>query len=318
MFSARCLSGRLRLSLVIVLCSWHLPAQEKLSFQPASWQWNANVTGTISQVSFSNWTAGGDDYSFLAGLKSSIDPEWSDSLWNFSGSWEGRFSVFGGRHLPPQKTEDRLELNLKFGREIWRSATLASSLYCVAFTDLQSQFLPDYDLIGDPGGGQYVSNFLAPGYVTDGFGLDYRSDSLGLSVVLTPISTKQTLIYDRGVDRTLYNMHPGQRVRSSPGAYARINFSKELLSRTTLTVKTILFADYSEKSTVDVSFFGEVDYQVLSFLKLYLSLQMLHDDDINVRLYEDLDGDGSSDDFAGVGRRLQLFGQFGIGIGIDF
>jgi hypothetical protein len=318
MLSLRQHSGGLRLILVIVACSWHLSAQDKLNFRSASWQWNANVTGTISQVSFSNWTAGGDDYSFLAGLKSSIDPEWSDSLWNFSGSWDGRFSVFGGRNLPPRKTEDRLELNLKFGRMVWQSTTLASSLYLVAFTDLQSQFLPDYDLSGDPNGGQYVSNFLAPGYVTDGFGLDYRSDSLGLSVILTPISSKQTLIFDRGVDRTLYNMLPGQRVRSSPGAYGRINFSKELLPRTTLTAKTILFADYSEKSTVDVSFFGEVDYRILSFLKLYLSLQMLHDDDINVRLYEDLDGDGSSDDFAGVGRRLQLYGQFGVGIGFDF
>lgn len=318
MFFSRHRSGGLRFFILIITCSWHLSAQDKLYFRPASWQWNASVTGTISQVSFSNWTAVGGDYSFIAGLKSTINPSWSDGLWSFDGSWDGRFSVFGGRHLPPQKSEDRLELNLKFGRLAWHDSDGAASLYFVAFADLQTQFLPDYDLIGDPGGREYTKNFLAPGYVTNGVGVDFRDDSLGLSIVLTPIASKQTLIYDRGIDRTLYAMSPGQRVRSSPGAYAHLSFSDEVFPRTTVLVKSILFQDYSEKSTVDFAFLGEVDYRVISFLKLYVSVQMLHDDDINVRLYEDIDGDGSSDDFAGIGRRLQLYGQLGIGISVDF
>jgi hypothetical protein len=293
-------------------------SQDDLSFRPSEWQWNANITGTISHVSFKNWAAGGEDYSYGAGMKMRIDPTWSSDLWSFSGSWDGRLSTFGGRSLPPRKTEDRFELNLKFGRMIWKDDWMASSFHIVLFGDLHTQFLPDYDFIGDPNGKHYISNFMAPGSVTDGIGLDFRSDSLNLSIVATPFASKQMIVLDRGVDRIYYGLDSNQNIESSPGAYARITFAKEIFPRTTLSIKSIFFADYSEKATVDMSFLGEIDYNLTSFLKLYVSLQMLNDDDMKVRLYTDIDGDGDSDDFAGIGQKLQMYGQFGIGINISF
>jgi len=293
-------------------------SQDDLTFQPSEWEWNGSIAGTISHVSFSNWAAGGNEYSYVAGLKIRIDPVWSDSVWSFSGSWDGRFSTFGGKSLPPRKTEDRFELNLKFGRLLWNNDWLGSSFHIVGFTDLHTQFLPDYDFIGDPDGSHYISNFMAPGYVTDGLGLDFRSDSLNLSIIITPIASKQTIVLDRGVDGTFFGLDSNQHINSSPGAYARITFSKELFPKTTLSIKSIFFADYSQKSTIDLSFLGEIDYHVTSFLKLYISLQMLNDDDMKVRLYEDLDEDGSSDDFAGLGQQLQLYAQFGVGVNFNF
>ncbi|RPI06003.1 MAG: DUF3078 domain-containing protein [Ignavibacteriae bacterium] len=293
-------------------------SQDDLSFRPSEWEWNSSITGTISHVSFKNWAAGGEDYSYVAGLKMRIDPTWSSDLWSFSGSWDGRFSTFGGRSLPPRKTEDRFELNLKFGRMIWQDDWMASSFHVVLFGDLHTQFLPDYDFIEDPHGTHYTSNFMAPGWVTDGIGLDFRSDSLNLSIVVTPLASKQMIVLDRGVDRSYYGLGPNQNMESSPGAYARITLSKEIFARTSLSIKSIFFADYSEKSTVDMSFLGEVDYHLTSFLKLYVSLQMLNDDDMKVRLYTDLDGDGDIDDFAGIGQKLQLYGQFGVGINVSF
>jgi hypothetical protein len=292
--------------------------QDDISFRPSDWQWNGSITGTISHVSFSNWAGGDGDYSYVAGMKLRIDPTWSNGRWSLVGSWDGRFSTFGGKSLPPRKTEDRFELNLKFGHMFWKSDWLASSFHIVIFSDLHTQFLPDYDFIGDPNGSHYISNFMAPGYLTDGIGLDFRSDSLNLSIVVTPIASKQSIVLDRGVDGTYFGLDKGRHINSNPGAYARITFSKEVLRKTTLSIKSIFFADYTEKATVDLSFLGEIDYRITSFLKLYVSLQMLNDDDMKVRLYADLDGDGSSDDFAGLGKQLQLYGQFGVGINVDF
>ena len=107
--------GVFYLSLFFIPASVELIAQDNLSFSPSPWQWNASITGTLSYVSFKNWSAVGEDFSYVVGMKMYIDPTWSNNGWSFAGAWDGRFSTFGGNSLPPRKTEDRLELNLKFG-----------------------------------------------------------------------------------------------------------------------------------------------------------------------------------------------------------
>ncbi len=315
------MTGSLRSFFAIVflgLVTSRLNAQSDLLYGVFPWQWNASVTGSISNISLSHWADGGDEYSYVAGLKFAIDPSWSDGRWSFIGSWDGRFATFGGKSLPPRKTEDRLELNGKIGRVIWSTDSRSLSLHVTAFVNLLTQFLPDYDFIGDPKGTHYISNFMAPGYVTDGLGLDLRSDSLNLSVTITPIASKQTLVLDRGIDVTYFGVDPGRRTESSLGAYARITFAHDIFERTRFNVKTILFSDYSERSTVDLSGFAELDFRVTDYLTVFTSLQILNDDDMKIRLYADLDGDGSSDDFAGIGHGIQLYGQLGVGVTVSF
>jgi hypothetical protein len=310
--------GLLFVSLLSSTYTLDLFAQGNLSFYTSPWQWNASITGTLSHVSFRNWADDGDNFSYLVGMKMNIDPTWSNNGWSFAGAWDGQFSTFGGNSIRPRKTSDRLELNAKFGRMLWKSDWFGSSLHVVLFSDLLTQFLRNFDDSDDPNGTNYTKNFMAPGSLTDGLGLDYRSDSLGLSIVLTPIASKQTIVLDNGVDGTTFGLDTNQHINSHPGAYAHIRLKKEIFPNTTLSIKSIFFADYSERSTVDLSFLGEVDYQVTSFLKLYVSLQMLNDDDMKISLYEDLDGDGNPDDFAGFSHELQLYGQLGVGINIDF
>ena len=202
---------------------------------------------------------------------------------------------------------------------IWKSDWLASSFHVILFSDLQTQFLRGYDFIGDPDGKYYISNFMAPGYVTDGIGLDFRSDSLGLSVVIAPYASKQTIVLDHGVDGTRFGLDTNQKINSHPGAYACITLLKEIFPKTTVSIKSIFFSDYSERSTVDLSFLGEIDYKIASFLKLYVSLDMLNDDDMKIPLYEDLEGRiGCGNIFAGLGEKLQFYGQFGVGLNINF
>jgi hypothetical protein len=303
-----------------LFCSQVLPlyAQDDFDFQPSQWRWNGQISGSISHVSFKNWTANNNEFSYVAGLSSRLYPKYSDNSWIFIGSWDGRFSMFGGNSQPLRKTEDRLELNLKFGRSLWSNSERSTSLYIILFNDLQTQFLPEYDRFADPHKPHYISNFLAPGYMTNGIGVDFRFDSLNLSIVVTPIAMKQTMVFDRGVDRTYYGLDTNQNIENVSGAYTRLIFSKEIFSKITLSMKSIFFVDYSEQFFIDVSFFGEIDYAITSYLKLYTSLHILSDDDLKVRLYEDLDADGLSDDFAGVGQHLQLYGQMGIMISINF
>lgn len=296
---------------LIVLFQSVTIAQEDLTFGANPWIWNGSVNASVSEVSFKNWTAGGE-YSYLLGLNSSMDPQWSDSVWSFVGSWEGEFSVYKRKSEAARKVDDDLELNLKAGYHI------EGNLHAVLFADLQSQFWPGYDFYSSPSPTDYISNFMAPGYLTNGLGIDFRSNSLGLSIVFSPAASKETMDFDKGVDPTQYGIQAGRHVHTEFGAYMRITYAKTILPRTSVDLRTILFDNYRKRFGPDLSFKGEIDYSITSFLKLYAKANMLNDDDLNVNIYEDLNGNGQQNDFAGVGPRLQITTQLGVAIGTDF
>lgn len=298
-------------ALILCLHTLSIPAlaQNDLTYDLSPWVWNGSASVTTSHISFSNWAAGGN-YTYMLGFTSSVSPQWSDSVWSFVGSWQGSFSVFKSKNQPHQKANDGLEINFKMGK------LMIPLVHVVVFADLKTQFWPGYNVDIDPE--NYVSNFMAPAFLTNGIGADYREDQIGLSVVVTPLSTKQTIVLDRGVDPTQYGVAPGKKILSASGAYARIMFNNEIFPKITVSTRAILFADYSQNFSPDLMFTGEVDYMLTSNFKLFFSVELLNDDNINVSLYEDLDGDGSPDDFAGVGPRLQVFTQLGIGISVTF
>ena len=310
----------LRHFLFVTLCLSILSpvySDDDFTFQPVKWEWGGEITGKFSHASFRNWTADGGDYAYDAGITTSLEPRWADSVWSFNASWDGRYSVMGGKSFKFKKTEDKLEINLKFGRNVWTSQKKTEAVYLVAFGDLQTQFAPQFDDIGDPSQRHYISNFMSPGFITDGISMDYRNNFLGLSIAATPLASKITMVYDKGVDKSYYQIDSNHHYTSEAGAYARITFQNNIGKKTTVSLKTILFKDYTKRSSVDLSLFGEIDVQVFSFLKIYASLNMINDDDINIRIYEDIDHDGD-DDFAGVGKRLQICSQIGLGISFSF
>ncbi len=297
----------------MVCWSWTtLLGQDILNFQRTSFHWQGNVEASFTHMSFSNWSAGGDEYSYALGLKSNLNPSASNGMWSFNASWDGEFSMMKSKSLPVRKTNDRLDFSLKFGRKVW------NSLHLVVAADLQSQFWPGYDIYEDPDQEHYVSNFMAPGYLLAGLALDLRLDSLNLSVLCTPVASKITYVLDHGVDPTSYSINPGKKTHTEFGAYVHVTFSKEILPKTNATIKSVVFVNYAERFEPDLSLHGELDYNITSFLKLFASVQLLNDDDIKVRVYEDLDHDGSSDDFAGVGPRLQSTVQLGLLFSISF
>jgi hypothetical protein len=264
-------------------------------------------------MNFSNWAAGGgDDFSITAGIKTTMNPSFSNGIWGFVASADAEFSTMKSSTQPSHKTNDRLELSLKVGRKI------GGVFHVVAESDLQSQCWPGYDLMGDPGQKKYSSNFLAPGYFLYGIALDARFDSLNLSVLVAPFGVKKTVVLDRGVDPTKYGLPAGAHQMTEFGAFAHITFTRDILPKTTLTLKSILFANYTEKFSPDLSLFVELDYNIASYIKIFGSVQMLNDDDIKVNVYTDLDHDGSSNDFVGVGPRLQFNTQLGISLTVDF
>lgn len=294
---------------LLLLMATTSPAQDDLTFGANPWTWNGSVSATVGQVSFTHWAAGGE-FSYLLGLNSTISPQWSDSLWSFVGSWYGKYSVFKRKSEPARKVDDDLELSVKFGRMLF------PSFHAVVFADLQSQFWPGYDFYMSSTA--YTSNFMAPGYLTNGLGLDYRTNDQVLSIILSPFSSKETIVLDHGVDPTQYGVKKGKHVFGAPGAYSKITVNGKIIGSLSGNFRAILFKDYTRRVSPDLSFKGQLDYQLLSFLQLYFRLDLLNDDDINVNLYEDLDNDGSADDFAGVGPRLQVSTQLGIAVSVSF
>jgi hypothetical protein len=94
-------------------------------------------------------------------------------------AWDSSLILaFGGQHVhngsDPQKTDDRIELNSKYGYE------LKKSLYLAGVFQFRTQFTEGFNADGDR-----ISNLLAPAYAVLGIGLDYRPND-NFTVFVSP------------------------------------------------------------------------------------------------------------------------------------
>jgi hypothetical protein len=299
-------------TIVVMLLLYPLSAvaQKDLQYDANPWRWNGSVALTVSQFSFTNWAAGGEE-SYMVGLTSYITPEWSDGVWSFKGSWDGGFSVYKHKGQPPRSVDDEFELNIKLGHR------LTDRFHEVALLDVQSQFWPDYEYYSSSTPTDYISNFMAPGYILGGVGIDYRIDSTGFSTTLAPVASKVTTAFDEGVDPTAYGVPKGKRDRVEFGAYMSIIFADTLFTNTYLKASAMLFQNYRVRFGPDFSFIGRIDYAITSVFGIYARAHLLNDNDLKLIYYipptTTAGGDLISD-----GPDLQIETEVGIQLGVSF
>src|SRR5574343_447424 len=183
----------------------------------STWKKGGLTTLGISQSSFTNWAAGGISNVNVTSL---ISLYANQKLAN--SNWENNLDLgFGLQKLDGadyRKSEDRIELNSKYGRKI------NEKLNYSALLNFRSQFAQGFNYTDTSI--VYVSNFLAPSFTTLSAGLDYRPID-GLSMYLAPVTGKITTVIDSQLSNAgAYGVVPGKKVRFEFGALASIKYQK--------------------------------------------------------------------------------------------
>lgn len=225
----------------------------------------------ISQASFTNWAAGGISNVNVTSLISLYaNRKVAASNWeNNLDLGFGLQKIDGGEY---RKSEDKIELNSKYGRTINEKLN-----YSVLF-NFRSQFAQGFNYTDTSV--VYVSNFLAPSFTTISAGLDYRPLN-GLSLYFAPITGKITTVLDEKLSNAAaYGVDTGKTVRFEIGSLASIKYQKVFKNNIQLKSKLDLFSNFKNVQAIDVNWENIFAFQITKLLNVSLTTNLLYDQDI--------------------------------------
>ncbi len=242
---------------------------------------NVNFT----QVNLTNWAAGG--FNSVGGV----------ALFNgFANKHKGRIIwdnsaalAFGGVSQDgsdPIKTDDRIELNTKWGYE------LKKPWFAAAIAQFKTQFTEGFD----GASGARISNVMSPAYFTIGAGFDYRPND-HFSAFLSPAAAKITFVNDQnmadagayGVDPAVYDLNTAQLVsrgkttRFEFGAYARAQYTTTLCKNVTFLTRGDLYSNYLKNpQNIDVNWETLWTFKINDWFAATMNTLLIYDDDVTL------------------------------------
>lgn len=307
--------------LFFLLSSTSLSAQEptdsgkKAPEKP--WKITNASSITFSQVSLSNWAAGGEN-SVSGNGTYAINANYKKG----NNSWETAFEIAYGETRQGDaksiKNDDRIQFATKYGRkasEKWNYTVLGS---------FKSQMLPGED---NPTDRNVVSDWMAPGYFGLSIGMDYKPTQK-ISVFISPLAAKLTIVNRQdladlgsfGVKKAEYDglgnkVKDGENMLQEAGAFIKAQGIFPIYKeKITLTSKFELYSNYiTDPQNIDVLAENTLDAKINSWLTAKLFVLAFYDD--NSKTGKDTNGDGKMDKYTA---KIQVKEIFGLGIGVKW
>ncbi len=293
------------LTLSTILLSFTAVAQDPA--QPDTlWKFSGTTALNLSQLSLTNWAAGGDN-----SLSGNILINLSANYAKDKTSWENKlilgYGLIKQGDDPTRKSDDQIDFASKLGikaSEHW---------FYTMLVGFKSQFAVGYDRPGDADR-MKISNFMAPGYLNISLGMDYKPSD-AFSLLLSPLTGKFTFVLDDDLSAAgSFGLDPGQKSRGELGGYVKMAFKKEVVKNVTLDTKIDLFSNYLDHPQyIDVNWNLLINFKVNEFLSASLLTQLIYDYDI--KFGEDTTGDGEFDTFHD---KVQFKELFGLGLTYTF
>jgi len=264
------------------------------------WKKSGLLSANFSQVSLTNWAAGGQSsmsgvfmVNYLANYK-------KDSLsWDNYLDMRYGFLKEDGNDLT--KSSDKIEFNSKVGY-----ATGGGWNYS-GLVNFKSQFAPGYNYPRTPND-NYISKFLAPAYINIALGMDYKNEYM--SFFVSPVTGKFTIVNNDTLSaRGEFGVDPGEKFRSEFGASIRFGAKKEILKNVTAATKLDLFSNYfNNPGNIDVDWTFMLNLKVNEWLSANFLTQLVYDDDIKI-----LNSDNGKS-----APMVQFMEMFGVGLSFKF
>ena len=244
----------------------------------------------FSQVQLINWAGGGVSSASGNGLFNAFANRKKGKH-----SWDNSIALAYGLMAQEDrktfKTDDRLELNSKYGYEIGKS------LYFSTLFQFRSQFADGFKSVDDS---IAISRFLAPAYVLLGVGFDYKPND-NFSLFVSPAMARFVIVADQtladagafGVEAALRDtagtiVTPGENLDFQFGAYLNAQYKKDIAKNVNFFTRLELFSNYlREPQNVDVIWETMWTFKVNDWLAANLNTILLYDHDIDITRTED-------------------------------
>ena len=236
------------------------------------WQKGILYNLTFSQASLSNWAAGGDKFSISLGSILNMYARYSKDKMRWDNNFDFNLGYVNSTSLGSRKNDDRFDLVSKVGYSLNEKTNLAF------LGNLRSGFFKGYTYSGTKK--NFTSNLISPGYLLNSAGWDYRPNKT-ISLFLSPITARWVFVTDPILSQKgLYGVKPGQTLNFELGAYATINYLKEINPNVVYKAKLDLFSNYRNKpQNVDFFMTNILSVKISKLFNVTWAVDLIYDDD---------------------------------------
>ena len=188
---------KLLLSLLAIASALSLMAQDQQPESPWTMSGSAGITG--SQMTLTNWAAGGDP-----SVAADVQFNYSVDYKKDTKLWQNRLELAYGLNRTEsngvRKTNDKIYFSSSYGHKVY------DNLYISALLKFNTQFADGYDygVKLDEGGYKQTSGFMAPAYFSGGLGVEWNPKAW-LSVNASPATWKATVVTEETL-RPIYGL----------------------------------------------------------------------------------------------------------------
>lgn len=311
-----------KISIIFAFFSFHnvfsqVVIQTKLPDTITHWEGRNTIGFDISQIAFLNWNAGGN--SSVSGLlKGNFVREYTTDNVKWVNELVVKYGVNKQDGIELRKTDDAFQFSSTFGHR----KHVASNWYHSAKFNFNTQFTSGYSY---PNTEKAISKPLAPAYIFTGVGAEYSNKEELITVYLSPLTQKTTLVLDQklanegafGVEKAVYDenqelIRNGKKSRTELGVLVSASHKKEVWENITLENRLSLYSDYINNfGNIDVDWQLQMNLIVNSHVRANIGLNLIYDDDIKAK--EEVDGT-----LVTVGPKVQIKQVLGLGLVYNF
>jgi hypothetical protein len=277
--------------LLLALCSLQVSAQDKtvqglksessrtISKNTAdtskrAWKTGGTFNLNVNQGALSNWAAGGDKFSLSLTSLLNLFAHYKVGRHSWDNSLDLAYGMVNTTSLGQRKSDDRIDLVSKYGYELDKKWYLSSLL------NFRSQFTKGYAYPTDSTK-VLTSNFMSPAYVVLSIGMDYKPVD-GFSLFMSPITARWVIVQNDSLASVgAFGVDSGQHVKMELGAYASVNWNKNITPTTNYRTRLELFSNYRhDPFNVDIFWTNIVAVKVTKLINMNLSVDLIYDNDV--------------------------------------
>jgi len=291
--------NKILLVVLITGLSFSLLAQEKTdSIKP--WKFNGLTSINFSQVSLTNWSAGGENSYAFNGLLN-LGANYSKAKNDWANTLEIGYGVQKQGDQDLRKTDDYIDFVSKYGRKVSKSFFISAMLNFKTQMNEGKKYETDTSYV--------ISEFLAPGYLQGALGMEYKPNETFYAVI-SPVAGKLTMVLDDTLSaRGSFGVDPGEKTRLELGGSASVGVKQEILKNVILSSTLGLFSNYLENAqNIDVDWKVMINMKINDYLSANLNTHLIYDDDIKT----------SDDNGNPRGAKVQFKEVFGVGLTYKF
>ncbi len=235
------------------------------------------IGANFSSVGLTNWAGGGNN-SISLGANTGLGLNYVTRSISWNNSIEAGYGVIKLGTDGFRKTDDRLILSSKFGHKA------ASHLSYSALLDFRTQFAKgfDYNKLDSAGNYLRISDFMSPGYLTIGLGMNYKPADF-IDIYFSPLSNRVIFVLDDSMSIAgAYGVAPGKNIKSELGATYDMLLQKAIVENVDLRSRLNLFAPYEAITSIVVNWELGLNFKVNEFINAGFNLSLIYDDKINI------------------------------------